>query len=356
MSTFAIPFVTAGVRAGGGTFKQRPEDFEVEELPAYVPSGEGEHVYFWVQKRGLSTPEAAKRIARALGLPPDHVSWAGLKDTVALTRQWLSARVAGRDLPKLEPFGPQLEVLRIERHLNKLKAGHLKGNRFRIFVGAVTDFGAAKEAFELLAHGGVPNFFGLQRFGRDSENASRGKLLLANPKMRAARFEKKLWLSAWQSLAFNRVLSTRVEDGSWRKPLLGDLLKKHESGGEFNCSEPEVDAARAEAFELSPTGPMYGPQMRAVSGEPAALEARVLSSEGVTMEQLAAERLTPGTRRLLRVPMANASIEAHDGGAWLTFELPAGSYATIVLNEIIKPGEKAMELDDSGAPAPGEGE
>ncbi|MFT3838465.1 MAG: tRNA pseudouridine(13) synthase TruD [Myxococcaceae bacterium] len=343
---FQVPFVTQGVRASGGRFKQRPEDFQVEELPAYLPQGEGEHVFFWVQKRGLSTVEAAKRLARALALPPDAVSWAGMKDTVALTRQWLSARVAGRELPTLPAFGPELEVLEMKRHLNKLKGGHLKGNRFRIFIGQVSDFGAAKESFEVLARGGLPNFFGMQRFGRDAENASRGKLLLANPKMRAARFERKLWLSAWQSLAFNQVLSARVMDGTWRKPLLGDVLKKHESGGEFVCTEPLVDEKRAEAFELSPTGPMYGPQMRPSSGETAALEAKVLASEGVTMAQLAAERLTPGTRRLLRVPMSNASIEARDGGAWLQFELPSGAYATVVLNEIIKPGSNELELAD----------
>jgi tRNA pseudouridine13 synthase len=167
--------------------------------------------------------------------------------------------------------------------------------------------------------------------------------------MRAARFERKLWLSAWQSLAFNQVLAARVTAETWRKPLAGDVLKKHESGGEFVCTEPAVDEKRAEAFELSPTGPMYGPQMRPSSGEPAALEAKVLEAEGVTMQQLAAERLTPGTRRLLRVPMANASIEAHDGGARLSFELPSGAYATVLLNEIIKPGDNQLQLADEAS-------
>jgi tRNA pseudouridine13 synthase len=172
-----LPFSTHSIPGAGGVFKEDPDDFAVDELPAYEPSGEGEHLFLWVHKRGRSTPEVARALARHLGIPERAVSWAGLKDRQASTRQYfcVPSKVEGALMGFVLPG---VEVLRATRHRNKLKTGHLRGNRFTLVLREVRDLGAATAALELLVARGVPNFFGEQRFGRDGENAARGKQIL----------------------------------------------------------------------------------------------------------------------------------------------------------------------------------
>lgn len=331
-----LAFATAAVPGCGGVFKASPEDFEVEELPAYAPSGEGEHLLVWVEKRGRTTPEVARALARHCGLEERQVSWAGLKDRQAVTRQYLCLPARGAE-DTLATFAlPGVTLLSWGRHRNKLKGGHLHGNRFRLVLREVADPGALAASLALLQALGLPNYYGAQRFGAAGDNASRGKRLLLAGGRHRDRFERKLWLSAYQSELFNRVASARVARGLLGRALAGDVLKKHPTGGEFLCEAPEVDQPRVEAFEVSPTGPMFGPEMRAPAGEPAALEAEVLAAEGLALEAFAAGGdETRGARRALRVPLA-ATAEAVEGGVRLAFELPAGSYATGVLRELLK--------------------
>lgn len=342
----ALPFLTADVPGSGGVFKASPEDFEVEELPAYLPNGlpDGEHGYLWVEKRGRSTPEVAKLIARHVGLTDRDVSWAGLKDKQAVTRQWLS--LPFKALAKLEGFSvPGVTVLETSRHRNKLKSGHLKGNRFTLTVRGVSDVGAAKASFEQLVVKGVPNAFGDQRFGARGDNAERGRAILLAGGRHRDRFERKLFLSAYQSALFNRVLALRLERGLFSRVLAGDVLQKHESGGSFWCDDVAIDQPRADAFEVSPTGPMFGPEMRAPKDEAQALEAEVLAGDGVTMETFkAGGDETKGTRRFLRVRLGEPELEANGEVVRLRFSLPAGSYATVVLRELLKP------VDDAALP------
>jgi tRNA pseudouridine13 synthase len=334
-----VPFLTSDVPGCGGAFKESPEDFEVEEIAAYEPNGlpNGEHAFLWIEKRGRSTNDVAKLIARHVGIGEREVSWAGLKDRNAVTRQWLS--LPWKAAQKLEGFSaPGVTVLKTSRHRNKLKSGHLRGNRFTLVVRGVTDVGAAKASFERLCTLGVPNAFGAQRFGLKGDNAERGKQILLSGGRHRDRFERKLFLSAFQSKLFNEVLALRLSRGSFSKVLLGDVLKKQETGGEFVSTEPLVDQPRADAFEVSPTGPMFGPEMRAPEHDAAALEAEVLTASGVTAQTfVAGGDETRGTRRLIRVRIVEPGFEALEPGVVrLRFNLPAGSYATVVLAELLK--------------------
>ncbi len=338
-----LPFLTADIPGCGGHFKETPDDFEVEEVPAYLPCGEGEHVYLWVEKRGVATPDAAKRIGRHLGVPEGAVSWAGLKDKQALTRQWMSVQAKPGREAELQSFtDPEVRLLTVTRHRNKLKGGHLSGNKFRIRLAGVKDAGAARASIEVLEKRGVPNFFGAQRFGAAGTNAARGKaiLLKAADVGRRGRpdFERKMLLSAYQSLLFNRVLTQRLAAGQFSTARLGDVLKKHETGGEFVCADPAVDQPRMDAFELSPTGPMFGPEMRPAEADVGADEAAVLVEEGVTVTTFAAGGgETDGARRMLRVPLPDVMLDTSSpADLWLSFTLPSGSYATVVLGELIK--------------------
>ncbi len=338
-----MKFLTADLPGCGGHFKETPDDFEVEEIPAYVPCGEGEHVYVYVEKRGVATPDAAKRISRHLGLPEGAVSWAGLKDKQALTRQWMSMQAKpGRETELATFIDPEVKLLQVTRHRNKLKGGHLNGNRFRIRLAKVKDVDVAQAVLAVLKARGVPNFFGAQRFGVAGTNAARGKSILLKAAAGGRRgrpdFERKMLLSAYQSELFNRVLTRRMEDGAFSKVRKGDVLKKHDSGGEFVCADPTVDQPRMDAFEVSPTGPMYGPSMRPSEDEVGADEAKVLVEEGLTIASFAAGGgETEGTRRLLRIALPDVALAPAGEDLWLSFTLPAGAYATVVLGELLKP-------------------
>ena len=335
-----LPRLTEGVPGCGGAFKLVPEDFEVEEVPAYLPGGEGEHLFLWVEKRGRDTREVVRALSQSLGLPEAEVGVAGMKDRHAVTRQLISipARLEAK-LPAFELEG--VRVLWARRHGNKLRTGHLKGNRFRLRMRGVKDFAAAQESFSRLAARGVPNYFGEQRFGRERDNADKGKVLLLGQKLpkRPDRFERKMYLSAFQSRLFNRALAARMLAGTFDQALLGDVLRKEETGGLFVCEAPEVDGPRAASFEVSPAGPMFGPKMTASAHGVAQAEAALLAEEGVTLSDfLRGGGETEGTRRPYRVRLGNPEFSPEAEDLVLAFELPRGAYATEVLAELLKEG------------------
>ncbi|MHB8419721.1 MAG: tRNA pseudouridine(13) synthase TruD [Myxococcales bacterium] len=339
-----LPYATAELPGVGGIAKVAPEDFEVEELPAYLPSGTGEHLYLRVEKRGRETREVAVAIAAALGVSAREVSWAGLKDRQSLSRQWLSVRTKATPAA-LE--GDGWRALDISRHGNKLRPGHLRGNRFTLLLRGATGLEAARATLEALSRRGAPNWFGAQRFGRDGDNAALGLALLGrggHAELERARrdpFLRKLALSALQSELFNRVLACRLREAALDRAEAGDLLQKGDDGRGplFLCERPEEDAPRVAAFEVSPTGPMFGPRMRRPTGAQAAREASALAEAGLT-EQLfeAGGDETAGTRRALRIRPWEATAKSAPEGLKLTFALPAGAYATALLREITKSG------------------
>jgi tRNA pseudouridine13 synthase len=335
-----LPRLTEEVPGCGGAFKLVPEDFEVEELPAYAPSGEGEHLFLWVEKRGRDTREVVRALAQALGLPEGEIGVAGMKDRHAVTRQLLS--VPARAEPKLPGFTLDgVSVLWARRHGNKLRTGHLKGNRFRLRLRGVKDLGAARESFSRLVARGLPNYFGEQRFGRERDNADRGKVLILGQRLpqRPDRFQRKLYLSAFQSRLFNRALAARLRAGTFDQALLGDVLRKEDTGGLFVCESPEVDGPRVAAFEVSPAGPMFGPKMTPSAHGVAEAEAALLAEEGVTLSDFVrGGGETEGTRRPYRVRISNPELSPEGEDLVLTFELSKGAYATELLAELLKEG------------------
>jgi len=341
-------------------FKQSPSDFVVDEIDAYPATGDGPHVLVRIRKTSLNTEAAIARICDALRLDRRACGFAGMKDKDAITTQRIS-------LPEVDPERvmalagqwPDLEILEAARHRNKLKPGHLRGNRFRIRLRGI-DPAALPEieaALDRIAREGFPNAFGPQRFGRDGDNAERALAFIrgeARPP-RDAR-ERRLLFSALQSRWFNRVLEARVADGTWNVALEGDLLKKTDTGGIFLCADVETDRARAARGEVSPTGPMFGPEMARPSGEVLARELSVLAEERITDEQLAAHRsLGEGTRRPLRVLIEELVHtrfpDGSDGsaeGVEVAFTLGKGVYATTALANVV---ELSPPIDSKGGSA-----
>lgn len=326
-----------GPAACSATIRTTPGDFFVEEIASFEPSGAGEHLLLTVEKRGMNTAWAAKRIAAWAGVAESAIGYAGLKDRHALTRQrfsvWLPKKVAP-DIAALQ--SEDLNVLDHAWHARKLPRGALAGNRFELVLRGVDGDRAAIDArLESIRERGFPNAFGAQRFGREGGNLDKALAMFAGRRMR--REERSLLLSAARSALFNDVLARRIEDGSWNRGDEGEVWMLDGSHSVFG-PEPMDDAlrARAEAFDIHPTGPLWGAGELRTAGSVRAMETAAAAqcggrriADGLARAGLRQER------RALRVAAAGLAWEwLEPGGLRLGFSLPAGSYATALLHEV----------------------
>jgi tRNA pseudouridine13 synthase len=343
-----LPLWTAQLPGIGGRIKQLPEDFEVEEIPAYEASGQGGFLYLWVEKRAMGAEYFTRQLARRLDIPVGEIGTAGLKDRHAVTRQWVSVpeTVEGR-LGQLE--GDGIHLLQVRRHGNKLRPGHLRGNRFCILVRDPHPAAAERlgPLLEQLRASGLPNFYGPQRFGADGQNAVLGLALLRGepapadgagrkPNLRSP-FLRKLVFSAAQSELFNQYLCQRLKDGLLRRVLDGDVMAKWPQGGMFVAIDIPREQERFERRETVTAGPIFGRKTFAAGGEAAGRELAALQASGLSPAAFARfGKLLQGTRRhnLVYVDDLRAAVESQ--GVRLLFTLPSGSYATVLLNEIMK--------------------
>jgi tRNA pseudouridine13 synthase len=272
-----------------------------------------------------------------------------MKDKDAVTTQWLSFPVT-KDPDPATLDGPGLRILEVSRHQNKLRTGHVRANVFSLVVRG-GDAARARATAAALGARGLPNFFGPQRFGTEGKNAEIGRALLLGPDgpevRRAARdrFLRRLSLSAYQALLFNRWLAARMADGLFAAALRGDVMKKLDTGGLFDCADPAVDGPRVEAFEISPAGPMFGHKLRAATADALVREEALLAAEGITLADFArGGGEAEGTRRAARLRV-DVTVEDLPEGYRTRFELPKGSYATVVLGELVK-GEAAVPEEE----------
>ena len=391
-------YVTADLAGIGGTLRKELTDFVVEEIPLYEPSGSGQHTLFGIEKRGLSTLEAVTRLASALRVPRRLLSSAGLKDARAVARQTLSVEgVSPQSVLSVQV--PNVDILWAERHRNRLKIGHLKGNCFTIRIRDVeaASLPQAERILTALGRRGVPNGFGYQRFGGRQTSHLLGQAMLRHDldlffgiylgrpqsgdpqEMRQARrlydagapsealgvwrpissaehqalahlaegqsleaacdqvprSLKRLFVSAYQSFLFNRLVDDRL--GSLGQLEEGDLAIKHENGAFFLVQDPAREQPRADLLEISPSAPLYGYKTRLADGAPGRRERDQLESAGLTPEtwRLGGGLRMAGDRRPLRVPLGDWQI-AYEDGVVVRFALPAGAYASNVLAEITK--------------------
>jgi tRNA pseudouridine13 synthase len=322
--------------------RSAPEDFRVEELPGFEASGSGEHLLLTIEKRGMNTAFAAKRLAQWAGIGEVGIGYAGLKDRHAVTVQRFSVHLPKRVAPDLAALeSDEMHVLEHQWHAKKLPRGALAGNRFVLRLREVEGERAAIDArLTGIAERGVPNYFGEQRFGRDGDNVANALAMFAGRRMR--REQRSLLLSAARSELFNRVLAARVRDGSWDglregAPLSGEVWSLAGSRSVFG-PEPWSDAlaARLAGFDIHPSGPLWG------RGELRSLDAvRALELEAMAGDQAAALRAgleaagMDQERRALRLRPDGLSWQWLDDGALeVAFVLPAGAYATVVLAEL----------------------
>jgi tRNA pseudouridine13 synthase len=351
-----LPYLTTNLAGTGGTLRTSDDDFVVDEELPYAPSGAGDHTFARIEKRGMTSPAAAQALARALEVRERDIGIAGMKDRRAVTRQWMSLPPPVSPEQALAVALPDLRVLEAHRHPHKLRTGHVRANRFVLRVRGVTA-GAAEHAravLDALAQApGAPNWYGEQRFGRDGDNAARGKALVtgARPLGRDRRMDR-LMVSALQSQLFNDWLVARLADGLYRTVIAGDLLHKR-GGGMFTCDDPVTDTARLVVGELVVTGPMFGDRMRQPGdGSPAAeREAAILAREGLGHAAFATVRaIAEGTRRDATIEVRDVAVVTVDGSTIeVAFTLPGGAYATTVMREIMKDPAQRVDAGPEGA-------
>lgn len=333
---------SASARAHGeavlsARIRSAPEDFVVDEIDAFEASGAGEHLLLTIEKRGMNTAFAAKRIAQWAGVAESAIGYAGLKDRHALTRQRFSVWIPKKISPDVAALDAEdLRVIAHAWHARKLPRGALAGNRFALTLrGVVGDAGAIDERLRAIAARGVPNYFGEQRFGRGGDNV--GKALAMFAGRRVPREERTHLLSAARSELFNRVLAERVRRGDWDCGLDGEVWMLDGSRSVFG-PEPWNDtlAERLARFDIHPSGPLWGRGESRSQGEARALELAVLDEPGVQALRAGLERAgLEQERRALRLrPQALAWEWREADALCLRFELPAGCYATTVLAEL----------------------
>lgn len=320
-------------------FRSTPDTFRVEEVPAYDPSGVGTHIFVFVEKRGLTTPEAIRILSQAVGVDTRDVGYGGMKDKNATTSQWLSFPEAAA--PKLSELQlPDVRILKQVRHGNKLRIGHVRKNLFEVVLNEVTDFQRDRlvSGFERIVADGVPNRYGQQRFGY-GDNVTEGLAILEGTKRMNDRRKRTLLISSVQSAVFNQVLAWRVEQGSVLNVVEGDVLQKALTGGLFTSTDHRLDQTRLASGELVTTGPLPGAKAPApAAGSPAAeLEGRAMQEIGLTDALVAKNaRDLPGARRplLMKVESLRAPQSAGDT-LLLSFSLPSGAYATVVIDALL---------------------
>ncbi|KAF1686288.1 tRNA pseudouridine(13) synthase TruD [Pseudoxanthomonas broegbernensis] len=348
---FGAPVLSARMRVS-------VEDFRVEEIDGFEAGGEGEHLLLAVEKRGMNTVFAARAIARWAGVPDHAVGYAGLKDRHAVARQRFSVHLPGREPPDvaaLEQDG--LRVLARSRHRRKLPRGALAGNRFVLTLREVEGMRDAIEArLAAIAARGVPNLFGEQRFGRGGGNVGKALAMFAQGGRgkRPGREQRSMLLSAARSVLFNRALAVRVADGHWERGLEGEVWLLAGSRSVFG-PEPWSEAlqARLEAFDIHPSGPLWGRGELRSEGACRELELAALAdAESLALRDGLECAGLEQERRALRVRPEGLAWEWPEAGSLrLAFALPPGSYATAVLDQL---GEvvDAADADASGlAPA-----
>lgn len=355
-----LPFISGDLPGVGGSLRASTDHFIVEEIPLYEPSGEGQHLYVNITKEGLNSRDVEMGLARIFGTANRDVGIAGMKDKHARTTQTFSVSVGYVDEAFVQAAPARIaEKLPVtvnwaRLHKNKLKRGHLLGNRFTV---TITDLAAAPDEVQARAQAilavlkarGLPNFYGPQRLGREGMNAQRGMEILRTRQHVSDRWLRNLLLASVQSYLCNRYLTRRMLDGSYDTLLLGDIAKKVDTGGLFEVTDVDAENPRYAAQEISFTAPMYGPDMWAATGPSGALEAEVLAESGFTIDQMAKARLS-GTRRMGRLRLTDLTAEIGAEGLVVRFSLPKGAFATTLLRELMK------NEDDSLASVPEEDE
>lgn len=359
-----LPYITKEFEGIGGKIKKKPEHFIVEEVPLYSPSGiqsknnPPEHLYINFTKQNLNTKDVQKEISKIFNVKKMNIGIAGLKDKNVISKQTMSVSIRKPEERKEKIVEERLKQLSNKEgikvnwydwHTNKLRKGHILGNKFRIIISELPNEDYEKDKLlkktndivrEMVSKG-VPNYFGEQRFGTKNDSGESSNL---NRSIKFIKGEKKFtgWIknfliSVYQSYLLNQYLAKRVNEGKFDKLLVGDIAKKHSTGGLFEVLKEnlEREQERYKKGEISFTAPLYGKKMwfPPENSEAEIFEKKIFDEESFCkIEEIPSD----GTRRLGRVFPESVNVKKHEEGIELEFFLFKGSFATTILREIMK--------------------
>ncbi|WP_075878775.1 tRNA pseudouridine(13) synthase TruD [Vreelandella massiliensis] len=321
-----------------GQYRAAPEDFIVDEQLDFTPEAHGEHLWLYIEKRNQTTLEVVKPLAKLCGVTPREVGYSGMKDRMAITRQWLSVHLPGREAPldlAERLAAVSVRVLAQARHPRKLKRGVHRTNRFTLRLsGDAVASGELPARWEALCASGVPNYFGPQRFGPNGRNLARAETVLARG-WRKRDDRQGMLLSSARSFLFNALLSQRIATDNWHTPLPGDTLMLDGTQSLFRIDQVDDTLnARARALDVHPTGVLWGKGYAPDDSPAQRIEAGVGERHPLLCDGLARSGVKPA-RRALRMRLGEPELRIEADHAVLTFSLPRGGFATAVLSELI---------------------
>ncbi|MFE8046721.1 tRNA pseudouridine(13) synthase TruD [Brenneria goodwinii] len=329
-----------GKPLASGVLKSTAEDFKVIEDLGFQPDGEGEHILARIRKCGCNTQFVAEALAKFARIPQRAVSYAGLKDRHALTEQWFCLHIPGKDSPDLNDFALEgCEVLEFARHRRKLRIGALQGNAFTLVLRQISDRAEVDARLQRIAQDGVPNYFGSQRFGKNGNNLAQARLWANNDIRVKERSKRSFYLSASRSALFNQVASVRLTQQLATTVLCGDALQLAGRGSWFVAKPDELSVlqARLDAGELLVTAPLPGDGAPGTRDAALVFEQENLAGQETLLSLLRRERVELARRAILLYPRQMSWNWLDEATLELKFWLPAGSFATSVVREILNP-------------------
>ncbi|MFT5258425.1 MAG: tRNA pseudouridine13 synthase [Saprospiraceae bacterium] len=320
-----------------GEIRQAIEDFKVVENLGFTPSGEGSHLWLYIEKQDLNTVNVAQQLAQYFSVRIADIGYSGLKDKRAITQQWFSVPGSAEttDLASLD--NQKLRVLKSLKHHSKLKRGTHKSNSFELVIRKILgETATLNQVLDQIALSGVPNYFGPQRFGNNSHNVEQALKLFAG-QIKPDRTARSMYLSAARSYLYNLILAQRIAQGTWDTALVGDAMSLAGSNSYFLCEEIDSEIIRRLAEQdIHPSGAMWGKGELVTTGAVASLEQSVIDQNVLLADGLCKQGLKQ-SRRALRL-IAQDLAYHWEGNSTLTlnFTLPKGAFATSLLREVVK--------------------
>ncbi|MBL7004245.1 MAG: tRNA pseudouridine(13) synthase TruD [Gammaproteobacteria bacterium] len=313
-----------------GVLKQNIEDFQVFEYLGFEPSGEGEHLYLWIEKQGITTDQVNQKLARHYQVKPFHISDCGLKDAKAITRQWFSVHLPGyKGFPE-DLNAEDFKVLNKSWSSKKLKKGVHKGNHFEITIRDLSgDNDQAKQQIEQVKTSGFANYFGEQRFGKGQRNVQNAiDAFITNKKL--SRAKRSLYLSSLRSFLFNEVLVKRIQQQQWHQAIEGDCFMLDGTRSTFCDALDETTIKRCAEGDIHPVISLMGQGEPYNKGLAKQFENEVFSLYP-EITQILIDQGVNRDKRALRQNVQNLEAEFVDNSLRLKFYLPKGCYATTMI-------------------------
>ncbi len=333
-------FPTRNTISATGTIRNKPEDFQVTELNDIDLSGEGEHLWLYIQKTSNNSIWVSKQLANVCQVPQKQVAFAGQKDRHAITKQWFSIQLPKiSDPDKIQSaLGEGIQIIKSGKHSRKIKTGQLDANAFEIVIRDITgDKQQIENNIQNIIKNGVPNYFGSQRFGHDMGNITKCQDWFAGKYKVKSRNLKSLLISTARSHIFNLIVAKRIQQNTWDKCINGDILQLNKSHSWFPSSDASADEIkkRLNEFDIHLSAAMWGIDAVQSLDDCAQLENSIAKDFPIYQQGFEKFRLKQDRRAMRICPLDFKHLWQDENTLQINFKLLPGAYATGIMREIL---------------------